>query len=122
MVTGNKQAKEAEAAEQRRRAHVASYEENARLWWESGRRYYIVSLSLGGTIAGFASQSQHQGVDVSGTLEGIEKVGWQLRDIGYVYQPLKERSHALSDSAHITGDIIGVYTFTRPNSALPPVP
>ena len=48
-------------------------------------------------------------------LQAIEGVGWVLRDIGYVYQPLKERSHAFSDSAHMTGDILGIYTFAKPD-------
>ena len=54
--------------------------------------------------------------DVSGLLQAIEDVGWMLHDIGYVYQPLKERPHMMSDAALMTGSIIGIYTFKRPPS------
>ena len=82
--------------------------------WDSGRVFYVVKLSLGGTTAGFMSQSAVAGEDVTRALQTIEAVGWRLDDAGYVYQPLKERSSALTDSAHLSGNIVGVYTFRRP--------
>ena len=62
------------------------------------------------------------GADVSGIPEAVEKVGWTLRDIRYVYQPLAERSHAFTDSAHMVGNVIGIYTFVRPETSAPPPP
>lgn len=55
-------------------------------------------------------------------LKAIEDVGWRIFHIGYVYQPIKERSHALTDSAHMTGNIVGIYTFRRPptEGSMPP--
>jgi DNA-binding response OmpR family regulator len=41
---------------------------NARAWWESGRTYYVVKLSLGGTVAGLTSHAEVDADDVSGIL------------------------------------------------------
>jgi hypothetical protein len=59
---------------------------------------------------------------VSGILQQIEAVGWHLHDIGYVYQPLRERSHALTTSNIMTGNIVGIYTFRRPSELPQPSP
>jgi hypothetical protein len=110
-------------AEARRTSHqegMKPWRDSARQWWDSGRRYYIVQLPLGGTVAGTMSQTEMPGADASAILEVIEKVGWALHDIGYVYQPLMERSHALTDSAHMVGNLVGIYTFVRPQ--VPPTP
>ena len=87
--------------------------------WASGRAFYVVRMNLGGSEAGFMSRSAVGGDDVAGALQVIEGTGWRLDDVGYVYQPLKERSHALTDSASMTGNIVGVYTFRRP-ATIPP--
>jgi hypothetical protein len=100
--------------ESKRQAHVAGYAENARQWWASGRRYYIAQFSHGGTAAGWVDARAVNSHDVSGLLEAIEDVGWVLHDIGYVYQPITQRSNILTDSANMTGTIVGVYTFKRP--------
>jgi len=107
--------KDAQRAEEARQRAVARYAENARAWWESGRTYYIVKLSHGGTVAGLVEHKELEGEDVSGVLQQVEAVGWQLIDIGYVYQPLRERSHALTTSNIMTGNIVGIYTFRRPS-------
>ena len=104
----------AQAAENRRTAHVASYMENAKQWWDSARQYYVVKFNLGGTSASYMGSSELDADDVSGLLQGIESIGWILHNVGYVYQPLKEQSHLLTDSAHMSGSIIGIYTFKRP--------
>ncbi len=114
--------KQLKEAEERRQAHIEGYRQSAQAWWESGRRYYIVTLNLGGTVASLTYQDHHGGVDVSGTLQQIEAIGWELRDIGYVYRPLKERSSVLTDSAILTGDVLGIYTFVRPETSTPAPP
>jgi hypothetical protein len=107
-----------ETAEETRQRSLARYAEDARAWWDSGRIYYIVKLSLGGTIAQLMSHADVEGEDVSGILQQIEAIGWQLYDIGYVYQPLRERSHALTTSNIMTGNIVGIYTFHREHQGL----
>jgi hypothetical protein len=77
-----------------------------------------VKLSLGGTIAQLMSHADVEGEDVSGILPQIEAIGWHLYDIGYVYQPLRERSHALTTSNIMTGNIVGIYTFHREHQGL----
>lgn len=109
-----RQAAEAQLAEDRRKAYVAACAENAKAWWDTQRHYYVVKFNLGGTSAGYMGSSEHDADDVSGLLQAIEGVGWMLDNVGYVYQPLKEKSHVLTDSAHMTGSIIGIYTFKRP--------
>jgi hypothetical protein len=108
--------KEAQRVEETRQRSIAQYAENAKAWWESGRTYYIVKLSLGGTLAQLTTHAEVEGEDASGILQQIEAVGWHLHDIGYVYQPLRERSHALTTSNIMTGNIIGIYTFRRPQT------
>jgi hypothetical protein len=103
----------AQIEEEARQRLVALYAESAKSWWDSGRTYYIVKLSHGGTVAGLVEQKELEGEDVSGVLQQVEAVGWHLYDIGYVYQPLRERSHALTTSNIMTGNIVGIYTFHR---------
>jgi hypothetical protein len=107
-----------ERAEETRQRSIVRYAEDARAWWESGRVYYIVKLSLGGTIAQLTSHADVEGEDVSGILQQIEAIGWHLFHVGYVYQPLKERSHALTTSNIMTGNIVGIYTFHREHQGL----
>ena len=83
--------------------------------WNLGRLFHTVTPHHGGTEAGFTGQGKAvQGHDVAGALQVIEAVGWRLEATGYVFQPLKERSHALTDSTQVTGNIVGIYTFRRP--------
>ena len=112
-----------EDAELRRQWQMAKHRETAQAWWDSGRQYYVVTLSLGGTTTSFSGDRQHEGEDVSGALQQIEAVGWVLRDIGYVYQPMDERAIALARSSALTGNIRGIYTFMRPEASAqaPPV-
>ena len=112
--------RDAQLAEEARQRSIAEYATNAQAWWESGRTYYIVKLSLGGTVAGLTEHRDLEGEDVSGVLQQVEAVGWLLDDIGYVYQPLRERSHALTTSNIMTGNIVGIYTFRRPSPPPPP--
>jgi hypothetical protein len=96
---------------------------DAQQTWESGRTFYVAKFNLGGTVAGFMSMNQSQGDDVAGALQTIEGIGWRLDSTGYVYQPLKERSHMITDSAQMTGNVVGIYTFRRQSeSTLPPAP
>jgi hypothetical protein len=97
-------------------------DESARGAWKSGREFYVIKLSLGGSTAGWMTTSTSEGDDVAGALQAIEAVGWQLDSSGYVYQPLRERSHALTDTQQMTGNVIGIYTFRRPQTEPPPAP
>jgi hypothetical protein len=109
-----RQQAERQQAEAKRQAHVAAYAENARQWWASSRRYYVAQFNHGGTTAGWTDAFASSSHDVSGLLEAIEDIGWVLHDIGYVYQPITQRSNMLTDSANMTGIIVGIYTFKRP--------
>jgi hypothetical protein len=102
-----------ERAERTRQASIARYAQDAKAWWDSGRVYYIVKLSLGGTVAGLMSHAESDAEDVSGIIQQIETIGWHLHHIGYVYQPLRERSHVMTTSNIMTGNIVGIYTFSR---------
>jgi hypothetical protein len=95
-------------------------DQSAREAWDSGRLFYVVKLNLGGTVADWTSISASDSDDVAGALQTIEAVGWRLDLTGYVYQPLRERSHALTDTQQMTGNIVGIYTFRRPQPAPPP--
>jgi hypothetical protein len=88
----------------------------ARAAWDVGRLFYVLTLNLGGTVAGLLFKWETKGSDAALALEAVERVGWRLESSGYLYQPLRERSHLLTDSAEMTGDVIGIYTFRRPNS------
>ena len=93
---------------------------NAKDWWDSGRTYFIVKLNLGGTLASWSKgQTTHEGDDASGALQAIEAVGWRLDHIGYVYQPLKERAAPIVEWV-MAGNVVGIYTFRRPE--VPPTP
>jgi hypothetical protein len=48
-------------AEETRQRSIARYAEDARAWWDSGRIYYIVKLSLGGTLAQLMSHAAVEG-------------------------------------------------------------
>lgn len=88
--------------------------------WESGRLFHVVKLNLGGTTASWVGMAESGGDDVAGALQTIEAVGWRLDSTGYVYQPLRERSHALTDTQQMTGNVLGIYTFRRPQVPPPP--
>ena len=110
-----KQQNDAELVEIRRLDHLKQVGESATQAWNSGRLFHTVALHHGGTEAGYIGQGKAvQGHDVAGALQVIETAGWRLEATGYVFQPLKERSHALTDSTHVTGNIVGIYTFRRP--------
>jgi hypothetical protein len=109
--------------EQERQRRLAQWEswlrgvnESARQAWESGRLFYVVKLNLGGTVADWTSMSSSDGDDVAGALQTIEAVGWRLDSTGYLYQLLRERSHMLTDTQQMTGNIVGIYTFRRPQA------
>jgi hypothetical protein len=115
---------ETEQERQRRLAQWESWlrgvDEAARQAWESGRLFYVVKLNLGGTTAAWTSMSESDGDDAAGALQTIEAVGWRLDSTGYLYRPLRERSHALTDTQQMTGNLVGIYTFRRPQLAPPP--
>ena len=113
---------EAENAEIRRTSHLATVGQAAAQAWDSGREFHVVELSHGGQTAGYVEGAKTAtGDDVGGALQVIEAVGWKLEQAGYVYRNLIHQSTILTDTARITGDIIGVYTFRRP-VAIPPPP
>jgi hypothetical protein len=82
--------------------------------WDSGRTFHVVRLNLGGQVSGFLSRQRVEADDVPGALQQIEAIGWRLFDTGYAYEPLRQRSHMLTDTQQMTGNLIGVYTFKRP--------
>jgi hypothetical protein len=106
-----------DSAEVERQQSIAKHAANAKAWWDSGRVCYIVKLGLGGTVAGLTEHSDLESEDVSGIVQQIEAIGWHLFHIGYVYQP-RERSHALTTSNIMTGNIVGIHTFTREHQGL----
>jgi hypothetical protein len=73
-----------------------------------------VELDHGGTRARYLGHDATEGIDVGGALQVIEAVGWRLDQAGYVFQPTLQKSHLLTDTQHVTGRIIGIYTFRRP--------
>jgi hypothetical protein len=105
---------DAAAAKEKRRAFIRQVTDEAKAYWEAGRTFYVVKLDLGASTAGWTSVSRSGGDDVAGALQMIEKIGWRLDSSGYVLQPSRERSRALTDAAGIGGRIIGIYTFKRP--------
>ncbi len=107
-----------ERAERARQDSITRYAHDAKAWWDSDRVYYIVKLGLGGTVAGLVSHAESDAEDVSGIVQQVEAIGWHLYHIGYVYQPLRERSHALTTSNIMTGNIVGIYTFHREHQGL----
>jgi hypothetical protein len=112
--------KELQEAEARRQAFIRAQQTSAKDWWDSSRTYFIVKLNLGGTLASWTKgQTTHEGDDASGALQAIEAVGWRLDHIGYVYQPLKERAAPIVESV-MAGNVVGIYTFRRPE--VPPTP
>jgi hypothetical protein len=119
--TGPGQTKGPDAQGVHWQAWIDSITGAAREAWGTGRVFHVVKLDCGGTVAGYMSQSSTGGDDVAGALQVIESVGWRLDSSGYVYQPLKERSHALTDSANLTGNIIGIFVFRRAGE-IPPSP
>ena len=115
MGETRRQQNDAELAEIRRLEHLKWVGESATQAWNSGRMFHTVTLHHGGTEAGSIGQGKAvQGHDVAGALQVIETAGWRLEATGYVFQPLKERSHVLTDSTQVTGNIVGIYTFRRP--------
>ncbi|MGZ4131790.1 MAG: hypothetical protein ACXVWF_01985 [Actinomycetota bacterium] len=105
---------DAETVKEKRRAFIKQITQDAKAHWDSGRTFYVVKLDLGGSTEGWRSVTGSGGDDVAGALQMIEKIGWRLDSSGYVFQPLRERSHTLTDPAGIAGRILGVYTFRRP--------
>jgi hypothetical protein len=105
---------QAEQRERARQSFLADTRLDAANHWDVGRAYYFARLNLGGTTAHLTATSELEGDDVAGAVEMIESVGWQLDNVGYAYQPLRERSHVLTDSANLEGRIIGVFMFRRP--------
>jgi hypothetical protein len=60
-----------EGGERARQDSIARYAQDAKAWWDSGRVYYIVKLSLGGTVAGLVSHAESDAEDVSGIVQQI---------------------------------------------------
>lgn len=106
--------KERELRISRWQAWIEGVRSEAEEAWRSERHFHVIHLDHGGSVAGWVTHRDTEADDVPGALQVIESVGWKLATAGYVYQPLKERSHVLTDSAKLTGSIIGVYTFRRP--------
>jgi hypothetical protein len=98
----------------------AAWAANAKAHADANRTYFIARLNLGHTSAGYTSAPARESVttDPAWIVQAIESAGWVLMDVGYVYQAVRERSHVLTDSAQIEGNIVGIYTFRR--DLLPP--
>jgi hypothetical protein len=94
---------------------------SARAHLEAGRTFFIAKLNLSHTDASYLHGPPHQttGVDAAGLLQAIVEVGWTRVDTGYVFQSIRERSHIVTDSAQVEGNIIGIFTFRRADDADP---
>jgi hypothetical protein len=94
---------------------------NAKAHADASRSYYVAQVGLTHTGAGYTSSpgSATTTADPAWIIQAIESAGWTLFDVGYVYQTVRERSHVLTDSSQIEGNIVGVYTFRR---SVPPPP
>jgi hypothetical protein len=100
-----------------------SWAENAKAHADANRSYYVAQVSLTHTAARYTSGHAEATTttDPAWVIQAIESAGWTLFDVGYVYQTVRERSHMLTDSAQIEGNIIGVYTFRRSVPPPPPI-
>jgi hypothetical protein len=111
--TGN-----AELDDAARRKIWEDWAANAKQHADVGRTIFIAKINLGHTSAGYlGGNPRESGVaDPAWIVQAIESAGWLLSETGYVYQTIRERSHMLTDSAQIEGNIIGIYTFRRPRA------
>ena len=99
-------------------SRMKSEYDHAKQVWDSGRTCYTRTLDLSSQTARYlnTSTSPGGGDDVDGAVQSIESVGWVLFSTSHVFWPEREKSHMLTDSANISGRLIGVYTFRRSDS------
>ena len=91
--------------------------DHARQVWDSGRTCYTRTLDLSSLAPRYLNTlNPDVGDDVDGVVQSIESVGWVLLPTSHVFWPERENSHMLTDSANISGRLIGVYTFRRNES------
>ena len=113
----------AEQAEKERQEFLASPVGQARTAHEAGDIFFQFAAPisetkrtamalLGGSKDMRKSESSHGDV-----LGGIEKEGWQLEDVGYVFEQTgsvsRDKFASSGQTASVTGNIVGVYLFRR---------
>jgi hypothetical protein len=113
----------AEQAEKERQAFLASPVGQARTAHEAGDMFFqfaapiieterTVMAVLGGTKDMKKTENTH--ADVLGR---IESEGWQLFDVGYVFEQTgsvsRDKLYSSGQTASVTGNTIGVYLFRR---------
>jgi hypothetical protein len=113
----------AEQAERERQEFLASPVGQARTAHEAGDMYFqcaapisetkrTVMAVLGGTKDLKKTENTHADV-----LGGIEREGWKLADVGYVFEQTgsvsRDKFYSSGQTASVTGNIIGVYLFRR---------
>lgn len=113
----------AEQAEKERQEFLASPVGQARTAHEAGDMFFqfaapisetkrTVMAVLGGSKDMRKSETTHGDV-----LGEIEKEGWQLEDVGYVFEQTgsvsRDKFASSGQTASVTGNIVGVYLFRR---------
>jgi hypothetical protein len=115
--------REAAQAEKERQEFLASPVGQARTAYEAGDLFFqfaapisetkrTVMAVLGGSKDMTKSETTHGDV-----LGEIEKEGWQLEDVGYVFEQTgsvsRDKFASSGQTASVTGNIVGVYLFRR---------
>jgi hypothetical protein len=112
-----------EQAEKERQEFLASPIGQARTAHEAGDMFFqfVAPLSetrrtvmavLGGSKDMKKTETTHADV-----LGGIEREGWRLDDVGYVFEQTgsvsRDKFYSSGQTASVTGNIVGVYLFRR---------
>jgi hypothetical protein len=113
----------AEQAEKERQEFLASPVGQARTAHEAGDMFFQFAAPisetkrtamavLGGSADMKKSETRHGDV-----LSEIEREGWQLEDVGYVFEQTgsvsRDKFASSGQTASVTGNIVGVYLFRR---------
>lgn len=113
----------AEQAEKERQEFLASPIGQARTAHEAGDRFFQFAAPLSETkrttmaILGGSKEMKKSETTHADVLGDIEKEGWQLEDVGYVFEQTgsvsRDKFASSGQTASVTGNIIGVYLFRR---------
>ena len=99
-------------------SRMKSEYDHAKQVWESGRTCYTRTLDPSSQAPRYLNTpSPGGGDDVDGVVQSIESVRWVLFSTSHAFRPEREESHMPTDSANISGRLIGVYTFRRNESS-----
>ena len=120
--TAKEEQRAAEQAEKERQEFLASPIGQARTAHEGDMFFqFVAPLSetrrtvmavLGGSKDMKKTETRHADV-----LGGIEREGWRLDDVGYVFEQTgsvsRDKFYSSGQTASVTGNIVGVYLFRR---------